>query len=75
MKFKVGDQVIVVNGPGLLPSQIDQVGKTLTILSIDEYGPDLYEIYLDDYNAYYDADELEFPEVYNSPLYKAMKED
>lgn len=68
-KFKVGDKVVVLGGKGLTYRQKLLVGKTGTVKHVYHL-----EIIIDLIDTYFEEDELELKEIYESPLYKALQE-
>lgn len=70
-KFKTGDRVIVVRDSD--NSKSVHIGKLATVLEEDNVPYIRVDGSLR-HTPFYESD-LEFPEVYNSPLYKALNED
>lgn len=73
-KFKVGDRVVVTN---IKYSQDEEeyqkyVGKLATVLEIDSI-PKIKFDYNNKIDLFY-QEELEFEEIYNTPLYRALSE-
>lgn len=69
-KFKVGDKVVVLKSFGLLISQKKLVGETTHIVGLNL---PLYKT--TNCSTGFMEYELEFADVYNSPLYQALKEE
>lgn len=68
-KFKVGDRVVVVANQSV-DSPFD-IGEVFVIDRIRTYPHEFY--FPDGWSFGYLVEELEFEDVYNSPLYQALK--
>ena len=68
MSFKVGDEVIVYNRKNNYT--VTKNGYKGQIVRIDDY-----EYYIDDYYLSVSKKDCYSPEVYNSPLFKLMREE
>lgn len=79
-RFKVGDKVIAIKYRGdRLPTPHSQKGypkinQIVTINEIVTYGRDYIYWFNECKNGMFE-EELENPEIYNSPLYKALREE
>jgi hypothetical protein len=80
--YKVGDKVVVakVRGENPDPSLLEMVGNTYKVEAVYQDLRDIYPYLLKGIvggmgQLCFAEDELVLEEVYNSPLYKAMREE
>lgn len=80
-KFKIGDRVVLINAIPIGEDDVIPVGSTATVLENDDTSFITFDN--TDYNDSFFLDEpanctyegnLEFEEIYNTPLYKVMSE-
>lgn len=69
MKFKVGDKAVVIHEDWGI-----YYGTIVEIIRLDEEEGVYSSYLLDDEEEYWFNEELELLEIYDSPLYKALKE-
>lgn len=76
--FKVGDRVVVIVNRDVFPTDKTLIGKTFEIIRIRTYDNDdasSSEYYVANDKSHFFNNEIILEEVYNSPLYKALREE
>lgn len=72
-RFKKGDEVVVLDMPSLLSTQVKNVGQCFTVNKLAVNVTNAQLVLLDNCSSAYYENELEFEHIYNSPLYRALQ--
>lgn len=74
-KFRVGDKVIVINGAWYTDDYYPvKYGQEAVVHQLHSTNTRLYYIAPFHTSGVYEEEHLEFADIYNTPLYRAMRE-